>query len=132
MLKYVIENGEVTITGYKDQFVKSIVIPETIESYPVTMITSFETPYLEELSIPNSVKHITYYILRNNGKLKFINNQPIINGFCVINNHFIYKDGKFCEIIFNVGNDYRLKYSSLYECYYKYLIDYNHINEIFM
>ena len=121
MLKYKIENNEVTITGYKDQFVKSIVIPDKIDGYPVTRIGSLETLYTNELIIPNSVNNISCIGLRNHGMLKYINNQPIIDGFCVINNRFIYYQGMVYRIVYNIGGDYFVGYSMLsynYNCYF--------------
>lgn len=60
MLTYEIVDGEVTITDC-DTSVTSVTIPSTIESYPVTKIgdEAFrDCLYIEELSIPNSVKSI--------------------------------------------------------------------------
>ena len=74
MLKYKIENNEVTITGYKDQFVKSIVIPDMIDGYSVTRIARCAFSgrnNLKHLVIPNSVNDIGYRLGCKN--LKFIN-----------------------------------------------------------
>ena len=75
MLKYEIYDGKVCIIGVKDKMISSIVIPDIIDGYPVTMIGSLETLYTNELIIPNSVNNISCIGLRNHGMLKYINNQ---------------------------------------------------------
>lgn len=121
MLKYEIYDGKVCIIGIKDKMISSIVIPDIIDGYPVTMIGSLETLYTNELIIPNSVNNISCIGLRNHGMLKYINNQPIIDGFCVINNRFIYYQDMVYRIWYKIGGDYFAEYSILsynYNCYF--------------
>ena len=121
MLRYEIYDGKVCIIGVKDKMVSSIVIPDIIDGYPVTMIGSLETLYTNELIIPNSVNNISCIGLRNHGMLKYINNQPIIDGFCVINNRFIYYQDMVYRIWYKIGSDYFAEYSMLsynYNCYF--------------
>ncbi len=59
-LVYEIADGEVTITGYTDEIPAELVIPSTIEGYPVTTIghdAFFECP-LTAVTIPDSVTYI--------------------------------------------------------------------------
>ena len=63
LIEYSIKNGEVTITGCYS-YVVSVVIPETIEGYPVTKIGNNAFEYcnnLESVVIPGSVTTIGYY-----------------------------------------------------------------------
>lgn len=123
MLKYEIYDGKVWIIGATDKMIPSIVIPDIIDGYPVTMIGSLETLYTNELIIPNSVNNISWIGLMDHGMLKYINGQPIINGFCVINNRFIYYLGKVYNIRYNIGGDYFTEYSMLFYNYNCYFID---------
>ena len=55
-LKYSIENGEVTITGYIDKPKGKLIIPEIIEGYPVTVIGNHAFAYcfsLSSVKMPN-------------------------------------------------------------------------------
>lgn len=115
MLKYKIENNEVTITGYKDQFVKSIVIPDTIEGYPVTRIRSWcftGRNNLKRLVIPNSVTDIGYRLGCKN--LKFINNVRLNNKGIIVNNRFINFRYWFYRVTYIIGCD----------CYYEDIHDF--------
>ena len=56
--EYEIIDGEVTITGYKNEFIESITIPEYIDGYLVRRIgyNAFENCiHLNDVRIPNSV-----------------------------------------------------------------------------
>ena len=60
---YEIIDGEVTITGHKDKSVKSIIIPEIIDGYPVTRIDLYAFSNFKELIriiIPNQIINIGY------------------------------------------------------------------------
>ena len=107
MLKYKIENNEVTITGYKDQFVKSIVIPDMIDGYSVTRIARCAFTgrnNLKHLVIPNSVNDIGYRLGCKN--LKFINNIRLSNKGIIVNNRFVYYSDRFYRVIYMIGHDY--------------------------
>lgn len=121
--EYKIIENKVIITGFNDSSITHIEIPNVIDGYPVTMIGSLETLYTEELIIPNSVNDISCIGLRNHGMLKYINAQPIIDGFCVINNRFIYYHGMVYRIVYNIGGDYFVGYSMLSYSYNCYFID---------
>lgn len=59
--EYEIIDGEVTITGYKNESVKSVTIPEYIDGYLVRRIGygAFENCiHLNDIGIPNSVTNI--------------------------------------------------------------------------
>ena len=60
-MKYRIENGKVTIIGHTDDLPEELVIPETINGYPVTSINSSAFSNflgLTNVSIPDSVTSI--------------------------------------------------------------------------
>lgn len=59
-LLYEIVNGEVTITGYTDELPADVIIPDTVEGYPVTAIgdNAFLECPLNSVIIPNSVTTI--------------------------------------------------------------------------
>ncbi len=60
-LYYTINNGKVTITGYTDEMPVDLVIPDTIEGYPVTFIGDsafIDCTNLTSVTIPNSVTTI--------------------------------------------------------------------------
>ena len=106
MLKYTIENNEVTITGYKDQFVKSIVIPDMIDGYSVTRIDHRAFAgrnNLKHLTIPNSITDIGYRL--GCKKVKSINNIRL-NDNVIINNRFVYYSDRFYRVIYMIGHDY--------------------------
>ena len=59
--EYEIIDGEITITGYKNELVESITIPEYIDGYIVRRIGygAFDGfTYIKEINIPNSVTNI--------------------------------------------------------------------------
>ena len=62
-LDYRIINGEITITGYSGKNM-NLVIPKTIDGYPVTKIgrsAFYELEYLNSVVIPEGVEKIGYY-----------------------------------------------------------------------
>lgn len=108
--EYVIENGEVTITGVKDKFIRSVEIPEFIEGYPVTGIApySFESCiYLTNIIIHSGVTRISYYAFQSSyGRI--YNNVKIIKNH-IINNKFIVGGCNFLTIVNQINNDYIVK-----------------------
>lgn len=90
---YFIRNGEVTITGFRDDGCESLNVPEFIEGYPVT-----------------DIKHLSLGI---SSRLKYINGVRIEPGVNIINNKFIlfYKpkcvyDKFIYKIKYKIGDDY--------------------------
>jgi hypothetical protein len=80
--EYKIENGEVTITGIKDETVESIEIPEFIEGYPVTNINNRCLRFcnsLTKININSSVNSIHYYAFGSCGSLTYINGVATVN-----------------------------------------------------
>lgn len=66
-LEYEISDGEVTITGYTGS-VAELIIPDTIEGYPVTKIGSsafYNCTCLTGVTVPESVTSIGYYTFNN-------------------------------------------------------------------
>ncbi len=64
--EYEIADGEVTITDYTGSATE-VVIPETIEGYPVTLIGAwsfYDYTSLTVVTIPDSVTHISHYAFR--------------------------------------------------------------------
>lgn len=59
---YVIENGEVTLTGYSGKG-KSVTIPSEIDGLPVTVIgkETFKNTAVESVILPNSIKKIDWF-----------------------------------------------------------------------
>ena len=60
-LAYTIENGEVTITGFRRPIDDVITIPDTLEGYPVTAIAKsafFRKTTISSIIIPSSIKRI--------------------------------------------------------------------------
>ena len=131
---YDIENGEVTITRYNNDLVEiingkttitryndspeSIVIPETIDGYPVTKIDVYcfwFNKNLISLYIPKSIKHIPHIALQGTHSLKYINNDMILNQNYLINNRFIFRDGLCYTITYQICSDYY--------CGFYYIID---------
>jgi hypothetical protein len=57
---FIIENGEVTITRYNDDYTLSISIPETLQSKPVTAIDDnvFSNFSISTISLPKKLKRI--------------------------------------------------------------------------
>lgn len=115
---YEIIDGEVTITRYNDSS-ESIVIPETIDGYPVTKIDLYCFWYhnrnLISLYIPKSIKHIPHIALQGTHSLKYINNDMILNQNYLINNRFIFRDGLCYTITYQICSDYY--------CGFYYIID---------
>lgn len=106
---YEIIDGEVTITGYNDQSVESIIIPETIEGYTVTKIGLYAFSNFKKLItiiIPNQIIDIGYNSLFGTFSLKYINNDMIMNSWYVINNKFVFRDDYSYKIIHQIGYDF--------------------------
>lgn len=61
-LTYTITNGEVTITGCDDPRIMEMIIPSTIDGYPVTNIgdKAFQACGIKSITIPDSVTSIGY------------------------------------------------------------------------
>lgn len=101
MFYCIIKNGEVIITGIKDISATEIVIPETIDDYPVTRI---------------NVGSFT----RDN-PIDSINNIKVVNGFCVINNRWFYYYengfGDIHNIVYEVGGDYYCNFTDIFSVY---------------
>ena len=59
---YVIENGEVTLTGYSGKE-KNVTLPSEIDGFPVTVIgkETFKNPAVESVILPNSIKKIDWF-----------------------------------------------------------------------
>ena len=60
-LHYSVEDGEVTITGCDNSVSGEVVIPKTIEGYPVTTIGAWafmQRIHITQIKLPNSVKTI--------------------------------------------------------------------------
>jgi hypothetical protein len=109
MFEYEIIDNEVTITGYNDRSVESIIIPETIEGHPVTKIDLYCFWFhkaLISLYIPKSITHIPHIALQCTHSLKYINNDMILNRATIINNRFILIDDLCYTITHQIGYDY--------------------------
>lgn len=105
--EYEIKNGEVTIIGYKDVSVTSLIIPEFIEGLPVTKIGDdcfYYHELLEKIKIPNSVNFISGRALPSN--IKLINNIQVNSGVNIINNRFIYFNEFIYIIYYQISDDY--------------------------
>ena len=82
-IKYEINDGEVTITQSDVSISGDIVIPETIEGYPVTRIQYGAFDYREGITSITISSHITYV---NN----IASGSPNINAFYVDSNNEYY------------------------------------------
>ena len=72
---YTIENDEVTVTGYNQYLSSCLIIPPTINGYPVTAIGNSAFLFcgsLKEITIPNSVTSIGNFAFSNCENLKEI------------------------------------------------------------
>lgn len=106
-------NIGISITGIKDKTVESIIIPETINGYPVTKITSEALGWLhslEYLTIPPSVSVISTEALNGSTNINVINGEFIENNFIVINNKFIFNREYLYKIKYQVCGDYVISY----------------------
>ena len=70
---YVIENGEITLTGYSGKE-KNLTLPSEIEGCPVTMIgkETFKNTAVESVILPNSIKKIDWFAFFGCSTLKSI------------------------------------------------------------
>lgn len=108
--EYVIENGEVTITGIKDKFIKSIEIPEFIDGLPVTTIghkAFYDCSSLSMIIIPTTINKIFYTSFDNLYGVTI--NSTKITGYHIINNKFIASAYNFLTILNQIGDDYVIK-----------------------
>lgn len=73
-LEYIIENNEVTITGYTDSTLRTeITVPDEIEGYPVTEIADFSlfnAESLKKIIIGKNVREIGAWAMTNNQRLQ--------------------------------------------------------------
>lgn len=121
--EYEIKNGEVTIIGYKDESVTSLIIPEYIEGLLVTKIGDdcfYYHEFLEEIIIPNSVNFISGQALPSSVKL--INNIQVNSGINIINNRFIYFNEFIYIIHHQISDDYFCVYNNEYSTHYGSII----------
>jgi hypothetical protein len=130
--EYKIENGEVTIVGYSNVLATEINIPKTIDGYPVTNISDsafYGLELLIYLTIPKSINFISYNALFGCAFLNRINDIEIINGFCIINDRFIFDYETIYRIKHQIGDDY-----CVFNCYrdgYMYFLDNEKYGEYF-
>lgn len=106
-------NIGVSITGIKDRNVESIIIPETIDGYPVTEISGEALGWLnslECLTIPPSVSVMGTETLHGSTNIKVINGEFIEDNFIVINNRFIFNCVYVHNIEYQVCGDYVISY----------------------
>lgn len=108
-------NGDIgiTITGIKDRNVESIIIPERINGYTVTTITSEALGWLhslECLTIPKSVISIHPSVFYGSQNINMVNGEFIEDNFIVINNRFIFNCEYVHNIEYQVGGDYVISY----------------------
>ncbi len=70
---YVIENGEVTLTGYSGKE-KNVTLPSEIDGLPVTAIgkETFKNTAVESVILPNGIKKIDWFAFFGCGNLKSI------------------------------------------------------------
>lgn len=121
MFEYGINNGEVTITGYKDKTAQSIEFPEFIEGYPVTKICGnsfFMCHNLISISIPKSVKEMSANIFLWVNTLKYINDIEIDDYLKIIDDRFIYYFTSMLTIKYVINNDYAYNYGETSEISY--------------
>lgn len=122
-LTYQIFNDEIIIRGVIDKSATQINIPEYIEGYPVTEICTYAFRLcrnLEDINIPDSIVNISHNILYEHFYLKYINGHRIKNGFCLINNRFMYWKSYIYMIRYQICGDYICDFT---EGEYRYFID---------
>jgi hypothetical protein len=83
--EYIIENGEVTITGVKDKSLEYYIVPETIEDYPVTNINVNNDQYFLYGDIMYKIYYKIYYKI---GDDCIINCEPV--KFIIDNKRYRY------------------------------------------
>lgn len=108
--EYVIENGEVTITGVEDKFIRSVEIPEYLGDIPVTTIghkAFYNCTILKEIIIPTTINKIFYTSFDNLYGVTI--NSTKITGCHIINNKFIVSAYNFLTILNQIGDDYVIK-----------------------
>lgn len=108
--EYVIENGEVIITGVEDKFIKSIEIPEFIDGLPVTTIghkAFYDCSSLSMIIIPTTINKIFYTSFDN--LYGVIVNNIKISSYHIINNKFIVGAYNFLTIYNQINHDYIVK-----------------------
>ena len=92
-LTYEIRNGEVIITGSDESISGDVVIPETIEGYPVTRIESYAFAWRNEITSITIHSYITYI-------------DEIATGSANLKAFYVDKDNKYyssdeCGVLFN-------------------------------
>lgn len=115
--EYIIENGEVTITGIKDKFIQSVEIPEYLGDIPVTTIghkAFYNCTILKEIIIPTTINRIFYTSFDN--LYGVIINNIKISGYHIINNKFIVGGCNFLTILNQINTDYIVKTDE--NCFY--------------
>lgn len=98
----------ITIIGIGDYNVESIIIPETINGYPVTEIGDLNlwASKLKSIIIPKSVIEIKSNAFYGSPNINIINGEFIENDFIIINNRFIF-DGNYVFLIkYQISDDY--------------------------
>lgn len=109
--EYKIENDEIIITGHVNKMVESIVIPDTIEGYPVTKIGNafYDCYYIRKVDLPNTVTKIGSCVFPRafiGLQTLTINNIEVKEGVNVINNRFIFYNGYTSNILYQINDDY--------------------------
>ena len=84
-LDYTIENGEVTINSYlKSGKTRAVIIPDTIEGNPVTIIGAYafaNDEKLEEVTLPDTVYKLEHSAFSNDKNITIINGLSNITEF---------------------------------------------------
>ena len=124
MFEYKIENEEVIITNINYKCVDNIIIPETIEGYPVTTIDSYAfvssdttTKNIKTITIPESIININCQNgfdclisintnIINRYTRECINNLYVDHNPILINNKFIFAGNRIHKIKYQIANDY--------------------------
>ena len=113
MLKYEIYDGKASIIGVMDKSIKSIVIPDTIEGYPVTKICGNPFSSIADLSvvqIPKNIKTINSTIFLFNYKLRYINGIELNSVFKIIDERLIYYYNGLFFIDYVICDDCSFRY----------------------
>lgn len=104
-INYEIKNGNVIINSLNDSSLKNIVIPSTINSYPVTEIANYAftgNSYLEYIDIPNSVTKIGEGIINENAlviPIFIVEKNSYAETFVKENNYYYQYDKSLTHIL---------------------------------